>query len=147
MGRIVRVDLAAQKLSVETPSDDVYLKYLGGYGIGAYYLYNEQKGGVDALGPDNLLGFFTGVLTGTPGLSTNRYAVVAKSPKTGTWGDANSGGELGPAVPSLLTPPARLGLPSSARAAASNRSISSSRRPVTGTPAAWHTILRASLPR
>ena len=98
MGRIVRVDLATQKLTVETPSDDVYLKYLGGYGIGAHYLYNEQKPGVDPLGPESLLGVFTGVLTGTPGISTNRYTVVAKSPKTGTWGDANSGGELGPAM-------------------------------------------------
>jgi len=96
MGRILLVDLTNQKLSVETPSDEVYLTYFGGYGLGAYYLYRMQKPGVDPLGPDNLLGFFTGVLTGTPALSGNRYFVVGKSPKTGTWGDANSGGTFGP---------------------------------------------------
>ncbi len=98
MGKILMVDLDKGTISVETPSDDVYLTYLGGYGLGAYYLYKLQKPGVDPLGPDNHLGFFTGVLTGTPALSGNRYFVVAKSPKTGTWGDANSGGDFGPAM-------------------------------------------------
>jgi len=98
MGKILMVDLTTQTITVETPSDDLYLKYFGGYGLGAYYLYKLQKPGVDALGPDNLLGFFTGVLTGTPAPSGNRYFVVAKSPKTGTWGDANSGGTFGPTM-------------------------------------------------
>ncbi|MGQ9574155.1 MAG: aldehyde ferredoxin oxidoreductase family protein [Thermoguttaceae bacterium] len=98
MGKVLLVDLKTQELSVETPRDEVYLDYLGGYGLGAYYLYRLQKPGVDPLGPDNHLGFFTGVLTGTPALSGNRYFVVGKSPKTGTWGDANSGGTFGPAM-------------------------------------------------
>jgi len=98
MGKILMVDLDAQQVSVETPDDDLYLTYLGGYGLGAYYLYKMQKPGVDPLGPENHLGFFTGVLTGTPGITANRYVVVAKSPKTGTWGDANSGGSFGPAM-------------------------------------------------
>ncbi len=98
MGKILIVDLGTQEISVETPSDDLYLDYLGGYGLGAYYLFKLQKPGVDALGPDNHLGFFTGLLTGTPGITSNRYVVVAKSPKTGTFGDANSGGSFGPAL-------------------------------------------------
>lgn len=98
MGKILMVDLTHQTISVETPGDDVYLKYLGGYGLGAYYLYRLQKPGIDALGPENHLGFFTGILTGTPALSGNRYIVVGKSPRTGTWGDANSGGAFGPAM-------------------------------------------------
>ena len=98
MGRILLVDLSNGQITVETPSDEVYLSYLGGYGLGAYYLYKLQKPGVDALGPENHLGFFTGVLTGTPAITGNRYFVVGKSPKTGTWGDANSGGTFGPAM-------------------------------------------------
>jgi len=98
MGRILFVDLSNHELSVETPGDEVYLRYLGGYGLGAYYLYKHQKPGVDPLSPDAMLGFFTGVLTGTPTITGNRYFVVAKSPKTGTWGDANSGGDFGPAM-------------------------------------------------
>jgi aldehyde:ferredoxin oxidoreductase len=97
-GKILLVDLDSQQISVEHPSDDLYLTYLGGYGLGAYYLYRLQKPGVDPMGPDNHLGFFTGLLTGTPGITSNRYVVVAKSPKTATWGDANSGGSFGPAM-------------------------------------------------
>ncbi len=98
MGKILMVDLTSGEISVETPSDEVYQTYLGGYGLGAYYLFRLQKPGVDPLGPDNHLGFFAGLLTGTPGITSNRYTVVAKSPKTGTWGDANSGGTFGPAM-------------------------------------------------
>ena len=98
MGKILIVDLSKQEISEETPADDVYLAYLGGYGLGAYYLYRLQKPGADPLGPDNHLGFFPGLLTGTTGITANRYVVVGKSPKTGTWGDANSGGTFGQAM-------------------------------------------------
>ncbi len=98
MGKILVVDLSTGQIAVETPSDDVYLTYLGGYGLGAYFVYKMQKPKVEALGPDNHLGFFTGVLTGTTAITGNRYFVVAKSPKTGTWGDANSGGTFGPSL-------------------------------------------------
>jgi aldehyde:ferredoxin oxidoreductase len=98
MGKVLLVDLDTQTISEETPEDDLYLKYLGGYGLGAYYLYRWQKPGVDPLGPDNHLGFFSGLLTGTTAITGNRYVVVAKSPKTNTWGDANLGGTFGPAM-------------------------------------------------
>lgn len=98
MGKILHVDLTRGHFAIETPDDELYLKYLGGYGLGAYYLYRLQKPRVDPLGPEAYLGFFTGPLTGTPALSGNRYFVVGKSPKTGTWGDANSGGTFGPAM-------------------------------------------------
>lgn len=97
-GKILLVDLTSQQITVEQPSDDLYLTYLGGYGLGAYYLYKLQRPRIDALGPDAHLGFFTGLLTGTAAITGNRYFVVGKSPKTGTWGDANSGGTFGPAM-------------------------------------------------
>jgi aldehyde:ferredoxin oxidoreductase len=43
-----------------------------------------------------MIGFISGVLTGTPTPLGNRYMVVTKSPLTGGWGDANSGGDFGP---------------------------------------------------
>ena len=39
-------------------------------------------------------------MTGTTAITGNRYVVVAKSPKTDTWGDANSGGTFGPGMKS-----------------------------------------------
>jgi len=96
MGKIAVVNLTAGQAQIETPPDDVYLKYLGGYGMGAYYLYTRQKPGVDPLGPENMLGFFAGPLSGTPAICGNRFQVVGKSPKTGCFGDANCGGNFGP---------------------------------------------------
>ena len=96
MGRVASVDLASGKVQIETPDDQLYLNYLGGYGLGAYYLYTRMKPKADPLGPGNLLGFFAGPLTGTPAICGNRFQVVGKSPKTGGFGDANCGGDFGP---------------------------------------------------
>jgi aldehyde:ferredoxin oxidoreductase len=80
----------------EQVGDQTLHDYIGGYGLGARLLYDWIPAGADPLGPDNVLGFLTGPLTGTPALIGSRYVVVGKSPKTRGWGDANSGGYLGP---------------------------------------------------
>jgi aldehyde:ferredoxin oxidoreductase len=96
--KIAWIDLTQKEISFEEPPDSVYSDYLGGYGIGAYYLFTRQRPGADPLGPENILGFLPGPLTGTQAIGGNRFTVVAKSPKTGGWGDANSGGRFGPAL-------------------------------------------------
>ena len=47
---------------------------------------------VDPLGPDNLLCFMNGPLTGTEANMSGRMAVVTKSPLTGTVTDSHQGG-------------------------------------------------------
>ena len=96
MGKILWVDLTTGKIKVEKPKASLYKEYIGGYGLAARLLYDRQKGGVDPLGPENTLGLVTGPVTGTGIPSGARYAAVAKSPLTGGWGDANSGGFFGP---------------------------------------------------
>ena len=96
MGKVLVVDVTTGNTRTECPDDETYLTYLGGYGLGVHYLYKMQRPSGDPLGPDNTLGFFAGLLTGTGGITSNRYVVVARSPKTGGWGDANSGGTFGP---------------------------------------------------
>ncbi|NQT52395.1 aldehyde ferredoxin oxidoreductase, partial [bacterium] len=96
MGKIASVSLSNGTVQIEQPDDELYLRYLGGYGLGAHYLYTRMEAGADPLGPANLLGFFAGPLTGTPAICGNRFQVVAKSPKTGGFGDANCGGNFGP---------------------------------------------------
>lgn len=98
MGNILRVDLTAGTLTEEALPEDVARKYLGGAGIATRYLYDEVPKGADPLGPENKLIFFTGPLTGTTSPSSSRYSVVTKSPLTGIWGQANSGGSFGPAL-------------------------------------------------
>lgn len=96
IGRVLFINLSSMEIKQETINEKLYREFFGGYGLGARILYSHQKAGVDPLGPQNTLGFITGVMTGTPALFTSRYTVVAKSPLTGTWGDANSGGDFGP---------------------------------------------------
>ena len=96
MGKMLWVDLSRNELKDEVFDEELGRQFIGGYGLGARILFNRQEAGVDPLGPDNILGFTTGVLTGTAALGGSRYAVVGKSPLTGTWGDANSGGDFGP---------------------------------------------------
>jgi aldehyde:ferredoxin oxidoreductase len=96
MGKILFVNLSTGEMKEEMPDEKVCRDYIGGYGLGARIIYDRQKGGVDALGPDNMLGLLTGPLTGTPATFGTRYVTVAKSPLTDSWGDANSGGHFGP---------------------------------------------------
>ncbi len=96
LGKILFVNLGTGEIKEETPVEQLYRDFIGGYGVGAKILYSRQKAGADPLGADNILGFVTGPLTGTPVTTGCRYTVVAKSPLTGGWGDANSGGHFGP---------------------------------------------------
>ena len=96
MGKLLFVNLSTGEIKEETPDESLYRNFLGGYGIGVRIIYSRQKAGVDPLGPDNTLGLLTGPLTGTAAPTGARYAAVGKSPLTGGWGDANSGGEFGP---------------------------------------------------
>lgn len=96
MGKMLFVDLTEGKIQEETTTEKLYQDFLGGYGLGARIIFSRQKAGIDPLGADAMLGFVTGILTGTPALFASRYMVVGKSPLTGTWGDANCGGDFGP---------------------------------------------------
>ena len=98
LGKILYVDLSSGRLEDEPLDERLRRDFLGGYGIGARLIYDWQAADVDPLGPANHLGFVTGPLTGTPAIIGSRYAVVGKSPLTGTWGDANSGGYFGPTL-------------------------------------------------
>ncbi len=97
-GKVLFVNLSTGEIRTESIPDAVYEQYLSGVGLGAYLLYQHIPAGADPLGPDNMLGFVSGLLTGTPSLVTGRWMVVCKSPITGGWGDANCGGTFSPAI-------------------------------------------------
>ena len=98
MGKILLVDLNTGEIGEQKIEDGIYEKLLSGVGLGAYILYNNIPKGADPLGPDNMLGFVSGLLTGTGSVMTGRWLVVCKSPLTGGWGDANCGGTLAAAI-------------------------------------------------
>jgi len=96
MDQICRVDLSTGQIRYERAPEEIYRKYIGGYGIGARLLLSGMSANVDPLGPDNILGFVIGPLTGTQAQIGSRFTVVCKSPLTTTWGDSNAGGWFGP---------------------------------------------------
>jgi len=98
MGKILWVDLSTGDMKAEEIPEETYKRFLTGYGLGAKLLYDRIPPGADPLGPDNILGLCSGLLTGTGALFAGRFMVVAKSPLTGGWGDANCGGNLSPAI-------------------------------------------------
>jgi aldehyde:ferredoxin oxidoreductase len=97
-GTILRVNLTEKTINEEAIREDWGRQFIGGAGLATRYLYDEVPKGIDPLGPENKLIFMTGPLTGTRSASASRYSVVTKSPQTGIWGHANSGGSFGPAL-------------------------------------------------
>jgi len=96
VGQMLFVDLTKGALKEQELSEEMAKNFIGGPSLGARVLYDMMKPGVDPLGPDNVLGFVTGPVTGSGAFFGSRYTVVCKSPVTGGFNDANSGGFFGP---------------------------------------------------
>ena len=94
-GTIFKVDLSTQKVSKKSYDSLFYRRYMGGWGLIAYYLLNETKPGVDPLSPENTFILAPGVMTGAPIAFSGRAAIGAKSPLTGGFGAAEAGGFFG----------------------------------------------------
>ena len=98
MGKILWVNLSDNTFDEEDVSEDLYRKFLGGYGLAAKFIYDNLPKNADPLGEEAILAFFPGLLTGSTAPLTGRYMVAAKSPLTGTWGDSHCGGFFGPEI-------------------------------------------------
>ena len=94
--KVLRVNLTSNDIKVEELDEKIYRKHLGGRGLALYFLLRELKPQTDPLGPENKLIFATGVTTGIPLVGFSRYSVVAKSPLTDGFGEAEAGGFWGP---------------------------------------------------
>lgn len=97
-GKILWIDLADGNSTEEIIPEKTYRHFLSGSGLAAAILYRHIPPKTDPLGPENILGMVSGLLTGTATLFTGRWMAVGKSPLTGKWGEANCGGTLSPAI-------------------------------------------------
>ncbi|MBL7221340.1 MAG: aldehyde ferredoxin oxidoreductase family protein [Phycisphaerae bacterium] len=95
-GQILRIDLTAKQISTEPLDPEIAKKFIGGRGLGTYYMYKEVDPKVDALSPDNKFILATGPITGSPAPTAARYMAITKSPLSGTIASSNSGGFWGP---------------------------------------------------
>ncbi|QCW04221.1 aldehyde ferredoxin oxidoreductase family protein [Natrinema pallidum] len=92
--RVARIDLSDEEIACESIDDEDAAKYIGARGLGVKYVF-DQGPAVDPLGPDNLLAFMNGPLSGTQVTMSGRIAVCTKSPLTGTVTDSHHGGWSG----------------------------------------------------
>ncbi len=90
----LRINLTVRKVQVEEISEVYARKWMGGRGFNMEVFFREIPVDADPWGPENLLIFGVGPLTGTsfPG---SRINVTGKSPHTGFLGDSNAGGHFG----------------------------------------------------
>jgi aldehyde:ferredoxin oxidoreductase len=92
-GKILFVNLSTGEIEPRELDESLYRQFIGCLGLGIRIIYENTKPGFDPLGPDSMLGFSVGPLTGS-GLHGARFAITGKSPMTGGWGDANCGGSF-----------------------------------------------------
>jgi aldehyde:ferredoxin oxidoreductase len=93
--KMLRVDLNDGSTSIEEIDEEILQKYLGGRGLGAYLVYTEVPPDTDPLGPDNILAFCNGAMTGVAVPTGGRSSLSTLSPLTGTIFDANTGSQFG----------------------------------------------------
>ena len=97
-GKVLWINLSEESFKEEIIPEETYRQYLGGYGLAVKLIYENMPAKVDPMSSESIFGFFPGLLTSTAAPYSGRYMVVGKSPLTGTWGDANCGGNFGPAI-------------------------------------------------
>jgi len=93
-GKVLRVDLAGGEVDVEQLDMKAAKEYIGGRGLGIYYLNKEVNPSCEPLSPENMLVMAVGPLTGTTTPTASRYMVMTKSPLTGALTCSNSGGQF-----------------------------------------------------
>ena len=85
-GKYLKVDLTNKKYTAEELDENVAKNFIGGYGLGAWTLYNNLKPRIDPLSQENIIAWWTGPVAGTRGPSGSKYTVFSKSPLTGLIG-------------------------------------------------------------
>ncbi len=94
-GKIIEVDLSAQKIDQKILSEQTIRRSLGGFGYNVETLYRRIDPAIDCFDPKNILMISRGLLTGTVAPSSSRIHINALSPLSGLIGSSNVGGFFG----------------------------------------------------
>lgn len=93
---ILHVNLTDKSFWTETISDELRRKFIGGRGINAALLWRYTNANTKPLGPENVLIFGTGVLTGTCAPASGRTTVTCKGVMTNLYLKSSFGSHFGP---------------------------------------------------
>ena len=95
-GKVLLVDLSSGKITEEPLREEDARDFIGGPGLGAKYLFRLMPAHTPVFAEESVIGFVSGPTNASAAFLGGRYTVVSKSPVTGGWNDANSGGSFGP---------------------------------------------------
>ena len=95
LGQVVDIDLNTGAINFSAFPEELIWKYLGGRGFNVQHLYANLPPDADPLGPENIIIFSCGLLTGTAAPASARLHINARSPLTGFLGSSNVGGGFG----------------------------------------------------
>ncbi|MFX1285875.1 MAG: aldehyde ferredoxin oxidoreductase family protein [Promethearchaeota archaeon] len=94
-GKILRIDLSERRYKIDKLKKSWIKNVIGGRAANSKRLFEELDPNCDPLGPDNLLIFGIGPLTGSYLPASAYFTISAKSPLTGILGDSAAGGQFG----------------------------------------------------
>ncbi|ACN14526.1 aldehyde-ferredoxin oxidoreductase [Desulforapulum autotrophicum HRM2] len=92
--KLLKIDATTKTSHVEGIDREMMALCLGGKGLATQLLLENNRAGVDPLGPDNHLIIASGPLAGSSLYGSSRYGIFAKSPLTGFYGESYSGGNF-----------------------------------------------------
>jgi aldehyde:ferredoxin oxidoreductase len=95
-GKYLIVDLSTKKYEIVEPSEKELREYVGCCGFAVKWLWDNTPAKSECLTADQPLIFATGPIAGTLCPSGGSYELCFKSPLTGAWCQARSGGSFGP---------------------------------------------------
>ncbi len=94
--KLLRINLSTRESRYERIPEGLLHDYAGGKGLATAYFVREISPDTDPLGEANSVYIAPGALSGTPAPASSRFHAVTKSPLTGIYLDASSGGHFGP---------------------------------------------------
>lgn len=94
-GLIADIDLSNRNFQIRHFDESFARKFIGGSGMGTYFLLSMSSPSMPALSPESPLIYMTGPFTDTGIPTSGRHHIVAKSPLTGIFGESDAGGSFG----------------------------------------------------
>lgn len=95
-GKILRINLDDNRISVFSPDEDLYKNYIGGSGLASRLFYDMADFNCPALDPRAMLIFMNGPMAGVKFSGTSRMSAVARSPLTDIFAESSCGGHFPP---------------------------------------------------
>jgi aldehyde:ferredoxin oxidoreductase len=96
MNDVAWIDLSSNSIHYTELDPGLTRLFLGGRGLGAKFLFDLVGANVHPFDAENCLIVTTGPFSGRPWPTASRTHVTFKSPATGAYGYANTGGHFGP---------------------------------------------------